>query len=132
MLTAVVKPLIPLGHLAYSGFSGLMPEGDQRVFADPEIEAMFIDDMICAMRGNLQALTDDLRLFGQDWGFRLGDVKMPVRWWHGDADPIVPLDAAEAAVARIPDARLILRPGESHLGGFAVADEVLETLLALW
>ena len=52
-------------------------------------------------------------------------MKAPVRWWHGDADPIVPLDAAQAAAAHLPDAELILRPEESHLGGFAAADEVL-------
>jgi pimeloyl-ACP methyl ester carboxylesterase len=132
VVSALVTPLIPLGHLAYQGFSLLMPEGDRQVFADPEIEAMFIDDIVYAMRGGFQAAADDLRLFGRDWGFRLGDVTMPVRWWHGDADPIVPLDAAEAAVARLPDARLILRPKESHLGGFATADEVLETIRELW
>ena len=52
-------------------------------------------------------------------------MKVPVRWWHGDADPIVPLGAAHAAAAHLPNAELILRPKESHLGGFAVADEVL-------
>ena len=78
--------------------------------------------------GGCQAFVDDLRLFGRDWGFQLADVKVPVRWWHGDADPYVPLAAAQAAVKRLPDAELILRPGESHLGGFATADEVLEFL----
>jgi hypothetical protein len=34
-------------------------------------------------------------------------VKVPVRWWHGDTDHVV-------------------RSGESHLGGFAKIDEVLE------
>jgi pimeloyl-ACP methyl ester carboxylesterase len=48
-----------------------------------------------------------------------------VRWWHGDADPIVPLDAARAAASHLPKAELVLRPKESHLGGFAAADEVL-------
>jgi hypothetical protein len=30
--------------------------------------------------------------------------------------------------ARIPDVELSVRPGESHLGGFAAADLVLETM----
>lgn len=124
----LVLPIIPLAHLGYRGFSGLMPDGDKRVFANPEIEAMFVDDIVMAARGRFQALIDDARLFGRDWGFRLSDVKAPVRWWHGDADPIVTFDDAKTAVDRLPDADLILMPDESHLGGFAAADDVLAFL----
>lgn len=104
-----------------------MPEGDQRVFADSDIEAMFIDDIVRVLAGRVpcQALIDDVRLFGRDWDFRLADVKVPVRWWHGDADSIVSFDDAERAAARLPDAELVLMPDESHLGVFAAADEVL-------
>jgi pimeloyl-ACP methyl ester carboxylesterase len=120
-------PIIPFGHYVYQGFTRVMPEGDQRVFADPDIEAMFIDDIVCVLAGQVpcQALIDDARLFGRDWGFRLADIKVPVRWWHGDADSIISFDDAERAAARLPDAELILMPKESHLGGFAEADGVL-------
>ena len=127
----LLAPLIPFSHYAYRAYSGISPEGDKRVFADPEIEGMFIDDIVLAIKGRCQALVDDARLFGRDWGFRLADVNVPVRWWHGDADPLVPLAAAQAAVSRLPDAELILRPGESHLGGFAMVDEVLEFIRSL-
>ena len=71
-------------------------------------------------------------LFGRHWGFELGEIDVPVRWWHGNGDSIVSLGDAEDAVALIPDCELHIRPGESHLGGFAAAHEVLETLDALW
>lgn len=138
MLAALRQPLavavgglavsiIPLAHLAYRGLSAAMPEGDQRVFADPEIEAMFLDDIVgvLATKQPLQAVFDDARLFGRDWGFELADVKAPVRWWHGDADSLIPFGSAEKASAGLPDVELVLMPGESHLGGFATADEVL-------
>lgn len=101
------------------------PEGDRRVLHDPEMEGMFIDDLVLLAKGRFQAIVDDARLFGRDWGFRLADVSAPVRWWHGDADHIVPLRDAQAAVDLLPDAELVLRSEESHLGGFATADEVL-------
>jgi hypothetical protein len=44
------------------------------------------------------------------------------------ADPFVCLDAAGAAVARLVDADLVVRRGESRLGGFAQADEILRFL----
>jgi pimeloyl-ACP methyl ester carboxylesterase len=131
-LWALLQPIMPLAHLAYRGVSRAMPEGDRTVFADPEIEAMFIDDIVHGSAFRFGAVAHDVALFGRDWGFRLGDLKVPVRWWHGDADSLVPLAHAEDAAARIPDCELRIRPGESHLGGFAAADEVLETLDAVW
>jgi pimeloyl-ACP methyl ester carboxylesterase len=124
-LSGMLAPVIPLAHVVYSGLKAAMPEGDRRVFSDPEIEAMFIDDIVHVTRGRMQALLDDARLFGRDWGFRLNDVKVPVQWWHGDADSIISFDDARAAAKHLPDAELLLMPDESHLGGFAAADDVL-------
>jgi pimeloyl-ACP methyl ester carboxylesterase len=123
----LLLPIIPLAHVVYLGLTKVMPAGDQRVFSDPDIEAMFIDDLIHVLDGKVpfQALLDDARLCGRDWGFRLADVRVPVRWWHGDADSIIGFDDAKAASERLPNAELILMPQESHLGGFAAADEVL-------
>jgi len=40
------------------------------VLADPEIEAIFVDDMVNAFHGRCLAMVDDARLFGAgDWGF---------------------------------------------------------------
>lgn len=128
VLRGVLLAAAPLSHVAYSQFAKVMPEGDRMVFADPEIEAMFIDDLTEANRRGFGALAHDMALFGADWGFRVADVKAPVRWWHGDADSLVSLADAEATCERLADVELSVRPGESHLGGFAVTDLVLETL----
>ncbi|MDI3313607.1 MAG: alpha/beta hydrolase [Mycobacterium sp.] len=128
--TALAAPLIPVAHYAYRGYAGFWPPEDRRVLADPEIEAIFVDDMLNVIHGRFQGMIDDVRLFGRDWGFRLTDVKVPVRWWHGDADPLVPLAAVEAAVSRLQDAELTRRCGESHLGGFASIGQVLQFLRA--
>jgi pimeloyl-ACP methyl ester carboxylesterase len=93
---------------------------------------MFIDDLTNGARGGFGAFVNDLVLAGRPWGFRVADVRVPVRWWHGDADPFVLLDQARRTVALLPDVELYVRPGESHLSGFAVADEVLATLSELW
>ncbi len=124
----LMTPMIPLAHLAYRGLAAAMPEGDKRVFANPDIEAMFIDDIVHVADGRFQALLDDARLFGRDWGFRLAEVTVPVRWWHGDADSIISLPDAQAAVQHLPDVELSLMPDESHLGGFAATDDVLTFL----
>ena len=128
MLRGLMGLIGPLSHPAYSGFAKLMPEGDQRVFADPEVEAMFIRDLVAANRYSFRGFLNDVLLFGRPWGFLLADVDAPVRWWHGDADSLVPLNHARHATSLLADCELIVRPDESHLGGFGITHEVLTWL----
>ena len=127
-----IQPVTPLGHWAYQLYFSRMPEGDQKVAEDPEIEAMFLDDLMTASRRRFGAVAHDAALFGRPWGFTLSDIDVPVFWWHGDADNIVPLAHAEHSVALLQACALEVRPAESHLGGFAAADRVLETLADAW
>jgi pimeloyl-ACP methyl ester carboxylesterase len=128
MVSGLMGLIGPLSHPAYTGFAKLMPEGDQRVFADREIEAMFIRDLVAANRHSFRGLLNDAVLFGRPWGFRLAEVDVPVRWWHGDADSLVPLEHARHAASLLPDCELVVRPDESHLGGFGITHEVFTWL----
>jgi pimeloyl-ACP methyl ester carboxylesterase len=127
-----VRAANPLSHLFIQGFARMMPEGDRRVLGDPALEAMFVDDLTVGSKCQFSAFINDFVLIGQPWGFRLSDVNVPVRWWHGDSDPFVPLEQAKRAAALLRDVELIVRPGESHLGDFAAADEVLDALSKIW
>jgi len=131
LLGGLVVSLMPVGHQALDIYARFSPPGDREVFAREEIKQMFIDDL-SDTRGRLRAPIDDAILFTRDWGFQLRDVQVPVKWWHGDADNIVPLAHGEHCVNLLPDAELFVRPGESHLGGFGAAEEVLTTVLAAW
>ena len=63
--------------------------------------------------------------------FGPADVRVPVRWWHGDDDHIVPFAHGRHVVGRLPDATLTVVDGESHLGGLGIAEEVISTLMEL-
>ena len=97
----------------------------------PEFKAMFLDDLLNGSRFQTLAPLNDLVLFTRDWGFSPADVSVPVQWWHGDDDHIVPFAHGEHVVARLPDARLTVIDGESHLGGLGIAEEVISTVMAL-
>ncbi|HOW95446.1 MAG TPA: alpha/beta hydrolase, partial [Mycolicibacterium fallax] len=71
---------------------------------------------------------NDVIVFARDWGFRMSDIAVPVRWWHGDRDHIIPFSHGEHAVAILPDAELIPLPGESHLAGLAKAEDILRSM----
>jgi pimeloyl-ACP methyl ester carboxylesterase len=131
-LTALVWAVRPVASPAFELYARISPEGDQRVFARPEIKAMFLDDLRNGSRRGMAAPILDFLLFSRPWGFSVRDITVPVRWWHGDADNFVPLAHGQHMVSLIPDAELYVRPGESHLGGFGAAEEVLTKLLAVW
>ena len=131
-LTGIVWSLRPFGSPALRLYARLSPPGDRLVFARPEIRAMFLDDLNRGARLGLRAPVFDIVLFGRDWGFSVRDVKVPVHWWHGDADHIVPLRHGQHVVSLLPDAQLYVRPGESHLGTLIAAEEILETLIQTW
>lgn len=128
----LIMGLKPIGTQALNLFAHFSPEGDQLVFARPEIKAMFLDDLIGSSRLGIDGPFNDLALFLRPWGFSMADISVPVRWWHGDADNWVPLEQAQKLVPTIPHAQLYLRPGESHLGRLGVAEEVLHVLLEVW
>ena len=79
-----------VAHPAFAAFAQILPEGDRRVLGEPDIQSMFIDDLVHGTHRQCQAFMNDIILFGRPWGFRLADVAVPVYWWHGDADPFVP------------------------------------------
>lgn len=122
----------PFAYPLVLGFARIMPQGDRLVLSDREFQAMFVDDLVSGARRQFQAMVNDVVLLGKPWGFSLSDVTVPVRWCHGDADPFGPLEQAQRAAALLPDVELRVRHGESHLGGFAAADEVLTALSSLW
>lgn len=131
-LTGIVRVARPLASPALEVYARLSPEGDRRLLARPEFKAMFLDDLINGSRKQLSAPLADVLLFCRHWGFEVGDVKVPVRWWHGDADHIIPFGHGVHMVERLPEAEMIVLPGESHLGGLGVAEDILSTLQECW
>ncbi|MEZ5169583.1 MAG: alpha/beta hydrolase [Acidimicrobiia bacterium] len=132
-LSAVAQVLARISSQVFDLYMHVSPEGDKAVFRRPEMKEMFIDDLSGAIaRGGMRSLFSDIVLFSRPWGFRLGDVSAPIRFWHGDADHLVPLAHGEHVAALVPDSDFSVRPGESHLGSLDAAEEILDAILSLW
>lgn len=129
---ALIRMVRPVASPALELYARLSPEGDREMLSRPEFKAMFLDDLLNGSRKQLAAPIADSVLFARPWGFRLSDVQVPVHWWHGDADHIIPFAHGEHAVSLLPDARLYPMPGESHLAGLGRAEEILRTLIQAW
>jgi pimeloyl-ACP methyl ester carboxylesterase len=131
-LGAILQLLRPVMDGGVGYFTKILPEGDQVVFHEPEMKAMFLDDIVHGSTRGLHSVFFDILLFSRPWGFDLADIEVPIRFWQGDSDPIVPVEHAIRMAELVPDSSLEIRPDESHLGALAIADEVLEVLLDLW
>jgi pimeloyl-ACP methyl ester carboxylesterase len=130
--SVLIRLIRPLASPAADLYGRVSPEADRRLLARPEIKAMFLDDLLNGSRKQMAAPFADVVVFARDWGFRLDEVKVPVRWWHGDHDHIVPFEHGQHVVGKLPDVELYHLPGESHLAGLGRAEEILGTMVGLW
>jgi pimeloyl-ACP methyl ester carboxylesterase len=130
--SALIRLIRPVASPAADLYGRVSPEADRRLLARPEIKAMFLDDLLNGSRKQMAAPFADIVVFARDWGFRLEDITVPVRWWHGDADHIVPYAHGQHVVSKLSDAELYPLPGESHLAGLGRAEEILQTMTKVW
>ncbi|HEY5155496.1 MAG TPA: alpha/beta hydrolase, partial [Acidimicrobiales bacterium] len=131
-LWATVRVLRPVASPVFDLFVRFSPAGDRAVFTAPGMKEMFTDDLIHASRRQFLAPIHDLVLFGRDWGFSPSDVVVPMYFWHGDEDYIVPLAHGEHLASLVPDSELQVKIGAAHLANLALGVEVLDTILAHW
>jgi pimeloyl-ACP methyl ester carboxylesterase len=105
-----------------------MPAADQAIVARPEVRASLLAGLREAFRQGGRGATDELRLFVAPWGFRLKDIRAPVRLWHGEADDLVPCAMGRYVAGAIPGCRAELIAGAGHYWAFDHIEELLAAL----
>jgi pimeloyl-ACP methyl ester carboxylesterase len=125
-----IRDVASQGYDLYRKF--IAPPSDRAVLEDPAMKAVFLYDLTTALEGGLRAPVSDLVLFGRHWGFSLRDINVPVKFWHGDADKIVPLSHGEFMTALVPGAELSVVPGGGHFAGYILGREVLDWIGDVW
>jgi pimeloyl-ACP methyl ester carboxylesterase len=68
-----------------------------------------------SMRQGTAGCLQDYRVFGDPWGFDLGEVTAPVHIWEGSEDKTGPSEYRELLLRSLPRADLTIVPGEGHL-----------------
>jgi pimeloyl-ACP methyl ester carboxylesterase len=129
LLTTFVRLARPVASPALDLYARFAPPGDRAVLQVPENREMFIDDLLNSGRHGMRAAAYDAVLFTRAWGFSVRDIQARVVWWQGDEDNIVPLRHAQHIVPLLPRGELRVRPGDGHLSGLGIADEVLRSIL---
>lgn len=113
--------------------AALIPTRDPhavRFFEDPEIREGFLRDMREALRDGGTAMADEMAMLSKPWGFELGDIRLPVRIWHGEIDANCPISMGEHLIREIPNAEGTIFPGEGHLCAGERLDELFAPIKA--
>ena len=99
----------------------------------PAHQQQMLADMVdAARRSGVGAAIDDLILFGRHWGFELAEIGVPITFWGGTSDPIVPYLHAERQAKRVDGSRLRTVEGRGHFAGYTEVPEVFDVIREHW
>lgn len=129
VLPKVLAPIVPHAERAVRAFAAVAPRADRPILLDPAFQSVLVGDLLHVMPDGLEAPMHDVRLFSSDWGFRLGEVQVPVHFYQGDADTIVPASHGSHQAARVRNGTLTILPGGGHLAGYVDAGRVFDWLV---
>jgi pimeloyl-ACP methyl ester carboxylesterase len=76
-----------------------------------------------------QGWWDDGSAFLANWGFDLGDIRLPVKIWHGHHDQFVPVQHGQWLAANIPGAQADISDRDGHVTMLGRIGEVHDWLL---
>jgi pimeloyl-ACP methyl ester carboxylesterase len=84
-----------------------------------------------AWRASALGVLADAEIYAQPWGFKLEDVDLPVRIWHGKQDRAFSFRLAEAVANRLPRCRMRVIEDAGHYSTpIRFMREILQDLVA--
>jgi len=96
-------------------FLRMLPEPDAEALRDNTAFDICFESQRRAWRGSgANGVMADAEIYGRPWGFRLEDVAVPVRLWHGKNDRAFAFRLAEETAKRLPSCGTRFLDGEGH------------------
>ncbi len=81
-----------------------------------------------AFKQGKQATAMDLKLYANDWGFEVKNIKAKVYLWYGGADKSISLAMGEYYAKEIKKSTLVVYPKEGHFLLGNHVEEILQTI----
>ena len=108
-----------------------LSERDQLASTKPTWKAA-LDSCAFTMAQGWGWVADDYSSYLKPWGFDPRDVKVPIIIWQAELDVNVPIQHGQWLAKYLPNARLEVRDGESHMGIFVnYEEEIMQSAIAL-
>lgn len=103
---------------------------DQAALQQADIQKVLQGMVSGAFQSGTRGVAWDWKLEALPWGFDLGEVKMPVRLWHGEEDRLVPPAHGRYMAKALPNCQARFVPGEGHVSLIArYYEEILKGML---
>ena len=99
---------------------------DQAALADLQVWQVLLDETREAFRQGAGGIVQDAAIYKRSWGFRLGEITLPVMLWQGEADHEVPHAMGRALALALPRCEAHFIPEEGHISlAYYHIDEIL-------
>ena len=89
-------------------------EADRACLSDAKNMNVLNENMIEALRQKARGPQLDAQVYMSGWGRLLEEMKIPVCFWHGDEDTVIPYQVSEEMARLIPNASFKLMRKEGH------------------
>lgn len=109
---AAVRPPIRLRPLVIKALR--LQSCDANALRDSAAFEACFESQRCAWRASARGVMADAEIYAQPWGFRLEDIEVPVRLWHGTRDRAFSIEIAKQVAARLPKCTTQFVEGEGH------------------
>ena len=126
VLSLLMRPSRPYMSPIFDLYVAVGPAADRPALRREEVKAVLLADLAESIEGGVRAPLCDLVAFGRHWGFELRDIEVPVVFWHGDADGIVPYHHGGLQAGLVPDGLLVTQNDGGHFSGFGLIGDVLD------
>jgi pimeloyl-ACP methyl ester carboxylesterase len=111
-----------------STFTDLLSPRDSELIADGHRAAAFEETMREALGQGISGAGWDNVSWVGEWDIDLGAIRCPVLLWYGSDDRLAPPEHRRYLAQHLPQARLVMRQGEGHLGIYEHLGEMLDAL----
>lgn len=104
-------------------------KADKKILSDANVRKMVKNAYQEAFRNGYEGVELDLKLYTNDWGFNLKNIKSKVFLFYGEDDKNVSIKMGKYYAAQISNSKLIVYPNEGHLISKTHAEEILKTFI---
>jgi pimeloyl-ACP methyl ester carboxylesterase len=102
---------------------------EKEIIGNPEELKWVIACLQQAFRSGSRGVVWDYSMLMKPWGFRLEEISIPIKLWHGESDKTVPPNMGRYLESVIPDCQANFIPNEGHYMFFHHARDILIDLV---